>query len=99
MVCQCVTQCTLCSVMVANIFNPSNWKTELGGSWCVHESLVYKISFRTPRATQKYPVLKFSFKKNHIFFYFFKFTYSVYEYTGAVFRHTKRMHLVHYKYL
>jgi hypothetical protein len=44
--------------MVAHTFNPSTWEAE--GRWIseFETSLVYKVSSRTARATQRNPVLK-----------------------------------------
>jgi hypothetical protein len=39
-------------------FNPSTWEAEAGGFLEFKASLVYKVSSRTARATQRNPVLK-----------------------------------------
>ena len=39
-------------------FNPSTWKAEAGGISEFESSLVYRVSFRTARATQRKPVSK-----------------------------------------
>ena len=44
--------------MVVHTFNPSTWEAEAGGA-----SLVYKVSSRTARTTQRNPVSKKSKKK------------------------------------
>ena len=44
--------------MVAHVFNPSTWKTEAGGFLEFKASLVYRVSPRTARATQRNPVSK-----------------------------------------
>jgi hypothetical protein len=43
---------------VAHAFNPSTREAEAGGFLSSEASLVYKVSFRTVRATQRNPVLK-----------------------------------------
>jgi hypothetical protein len=43
--------------MVAQAFNPSTWEAEVGESE-FEASLVYRVSARTARATQKNPVSK-----------------------------------------
>jgi hypothetical protein len=42
--------------VVAYTFNPSTWEAEAGGLF--EASLVYKVSSRTARTTQRNPVLK-----------------------------------------
>ena len=49
--------------MVAHAFNPSTWEAEAGGSE-FEASLVYRVSSRTARATQRNPVSKNRKKKN-----------------------------------
>jgi hypothetical protein len=44
---------------MAHAFNPSTWEAEAG----VEASLVYRLSFRTARATQRNPVSKKKKKK------------------------------------
>jgi hypothetical protein len=44
--------------VVAHAFNPSTWEAEAGGSHEFEASLVYKVSSRTARATQRNPVSK-----------------------------------------
>jgi hypothetical protein len=44
--------------MVAYAFNPSTWEAEAGGFLSSRPSLVYKVSSRTARATQRNPVSK-----------------------------------------
>jgi hypothetical protein len=46
---------------VAHAFNPSTWEAEAGGFQVA--SLVYRVSFRTARATQRNPVSKNQKKK------------------------------------
>jgi hypothetical protein len=48
---------------VAHAFNPSTWEAEAGGSLEFEACLVYRMSSRTARATQKNPVLKNQKKK------------------------------------
>jgi hypothetical protein len=43
--------------VVAHIFNPSTWEAEAGNSE-FETSLVYRVSSRTARATQRNPVSK-----------------------------------------
>jgi hypothetical protein len=43
--------------VVAHAFNPSTWVAE-AGRFELEASLVYKVSSRTARATQRNPVLK-----------------------------------------
>jgi hypothetical protein len=45
-------------VVVVHTFNPSTWEAEAGGSLEFEASLVYRVSSRTARATQKNPVSK-----------------------------------------
>ena len=48
-----------CQAVVAHTFNPSTWEAEAGASLSSIESnLVYKVSSRTARATQRNPVSK-----------------------------------------
>jgi hypothetical protein len=42
--------------VVAHAFNPSTWEAEAGGSSEFEASLVYRVSSRTARATQRNPV-------------------------------------------
>jgi hypothetical protein len=44
--------------VVADAFNPSTWEAEAGGFLEFEDSLVYRVSCRTARATQRNPVLK-----------------------------------------
>jgi hypothetical protein len=44
--------------MVAHAFNPSTWEAEAGRFLSSEASLVYKVSSRTARATQRNPVSK-----------------------------------------
>jgi hypothetical protein len=44
--------------VVAHVFNPSTWEAEVGGSQEFEASLVYRVSSRTARATQRNPVSK-----------------------------------------
>jgi hypothetical protein len=65
---------------VAHAFNPSTWEAEAGGF----------LSSRTARTTQRNPVSKNKKqqqKKIYLFIY-------LYEYTVAVFRHTRIGHLI-----
>ena len=41
--------------VVAHAFNSSTWEAEAGGSLELEASLVYRVSFRTARATQRNP--------------------------------------------
>jgi hypothetical protein len=41
-----------------NSFNSSTWEAEAGGFLSLRPSLVYKVSSRTARATQRNPVSK-----------------------------------------
>ena len=43
---------------MVHVFNPRNWEAEAGGFLEFQASPVYRVSFRTARATQKNPVLK-----------------------------------------
>ena len=43
---------------MAPAVNPSTWEAETGKSLEFEASLVYKVSSRTARATQRNPVLK-----------------------------------------
>jgi hypothetical protein len=45
-------------VVVAHAFNPSTWEAEAGGFSEFEASLVYRVSSRTARATQRNPVSK-----------------------------------------
>jgi hypothetical protein len=49
--------------VVANAFNPSTWEAEAGRFLEFEGSLVYKVSSRTARATQRNPVSKSKKKK------------------------------------
>jgi hypothetical protein len=49
--------------MVAHAFNPSTWEAETGRISEFEASLVYKVSSRTARATQRNPVSKNKQKK------------------------------------
>jgi hypothetical protein len=42
---------------LGHAFNPSTWEAEAGGFLEFKASLVYKVSSRTARATQRNPVL------------------------------------------
>ena len=44
--------------MVAHTFNPSTWEAEAGGSLEFKASLVYRVSCRAARTTQRNPVSK-----------------------------------------
>jgi hypothetical protein len=44
--------------VVAHTFKASTWETEAGGSLEFKASLVYRVSSRTARATQRNPVMK-----------------------------------------
>jgi hypothetical protein len=46
----------ICQAVVAYAFNPSTWEAEAGGFLKVEASLVYRVSSRTARATQRNPV-------------------------------------------
>ena len=43
---------------MGHVFNPSAKKAEAGGSLEFKASLVYRVSFRTARATQRKPCLE-----------------------------------------
>jgi hypothetical protein len=45
-------------VVVAHTFNPSTWEAEAGGFLKFKASLVYRVSSRRARATQRNPVSK-----------------------------------------
>jgi len=45
-------------VVVAHAFNPSTQEAEAGGSLEFEASLVYRVSFRAARTTQRKPVSK-----------------------------------------
>jgi hypothetical protein len=49
--------------VVAHAFNPSTWEAEAGGFLSLRPALVYKVSSRTARATQRNPVSKNKKKK------------------------------------
>jgi hypothetical protein len=49
--------------MVVLAFNPSTWEAEAGGFLSLKASLVYRVSSRTARATQRNPVSKNQKKK------------------------------------
>ena len=49
--------------VVVHAFNPSSWEAEAGGSLEFAASLVYRVSSRTARATQRNRVLKNQKKK------------------------------------
>ena len=40
---------------MVHVFNPRNWEAEAGGFLEFQASPVYRVSFRTARATQKNP--------------------------------------------
>jgi hypothetical protein len=44
--------------MVAHAFNLGTWEADVGRSLELEVSLVYRVSSRTTRATQRYPDLK-----------------------------------------
>ena len=68
---------------MVHTLNPALWQRQV--DLCEFEaSLVYRKSFRTARDTQRNPDL----------FIFFKDVFDLYEYTVAVFRHTRRGHWV-----
>jgi hypothetical protein len=48
---------------VAHAFNPSTWEAEAGGFLSSKASLIYKVSPRTARATQRNPVSEKKKKK------------------------------------
>ena len=50
--------------VVVHAFNPSSWEAEAGGSLEFAASLVYRVSSRTARATQRNPVSKKNKTKN-----------------------------------
>jgi hypothetical protein len=49
--------------MVAHAFNPSTWEAEAGEFLSSRPPWVYRVSSRTPRATQRNPVSKNQKKK------------------------------------
>jgi hypothetical protein len=49
---------------VTHAFNPSTWEAEAGRFLRLRPSLVYRVSSRTARATQRNPVLKNQTKKS-----------------------------------
>jgi hypothetical protein len=61
--------------VVAHAFNPSTWEAEAGGFLEFEASLVYRVSSRTAKATQRNPVSKKAKKKK-------KFIYSYFMYTS-----------------
>jgi hypothetical protein len=61
--CCIVIGINLCRAVVAHAFNPSTWEAEAGGFLSSEASLVYKVSSRTARATQRNPVSKSQTKK------------------------------------
>jgi hypothetical protein len=44
--------------VVAHAFNPSTWEADAGEFLEFEASLIYRVSSRTARATQRNPVLK-----------------------------------------
>jgi hypothetical protein len=50
-------------IVMVHTFNPSTWKAVADGSLEFEASLVYRVSSRTARATQRNPVLEKFFKK------------------------------------
>jgi hypothetical protein len=50
--------------VVVHAFNPSTQEAEAGGSLEFEASLVYRVSSRTARATQRNPVSKNKTKNN-----------------------------------
>jgi hypothetical protein len=50
--------------VVVHAFNPSTWEAEAGRSLEFKASLVYRVSSRTARATQRNPVWKKQKQKN-----------------------------------
>jgi hypothetical protein len=50
--------CTESWVVVVYAFNPSTWEAEAGGFLEFETSLVYRVSSRTTRTTQRNPVSK-----------------------------------------
>jgi hypothetical protein len=50
---------------VAHTFNPSTWEAEAGRFLEFEASLVYRVSFRTARATQRNPVSKQTIKQTN----------------------------------
>jgi hypothetical protein len=55
-------------------------------------SLVYRVSSRTARATQRNPVSKKKIRFRGFLFFLNIYLFYVYEYTVAVFRHTRKGH-------
>jgi hypothetical protein len=51
-------------VVVVHAFNPITWEAEAGKFLEFEASLVYKVSSRTARATQRNPVSKNKTKQN-----------------------------------
>jgi hypothetical protein len=56
--------------VVVHTFNPSTWEAEAGGFSEFEASLVYKVSSRTARATQRNPVSKNKNKTNFKDYFF-----------------------------
>jgi hypothetical protein len=52
--------------VVAHTFNPSTWEAEAGRFQEFEASLVYKVSSRKARATQRNPVSKNKTKQNSL---------------------------------
>jgi hypothetical protein len=50
--------------MAAHAFNPSTWETKMGELPEFEASLVYRVSSKTARATQRNPVSKTTTKQN-----------------------------------
>jgi hypothetical protein len=50
--------------VVAHAFSPSTWEVEQAEFWVLQASLVYRVSSRTTRATQRNPVSKKQKKQN-----------------------------------
>jgi hypothetical protein len=53
-----------CQAVVAHTFNPSTWEAEAGEFLSLRPALVYRVSSRTARATQRNPVSKNKTKQN-----------------------------------
>jgi hypothetical protein len=53
-----------CQAVVVHAFNPSTWEAEAGGFLSFKASLVYRVSSRIARATQRNPVSKNQTKPN-----------------------------------
>jgi hypothetical protein len=58
-------KCPPCWAVVVHAFNPSTWEAEAGGFLEFAAILVYRVSSRTARATQRNPVSKQTNKQTY----------------------------------